>query len=380
MNKRRILAIVLIVGTLALGCTSKKAETTFDKLSAKDFEKVVDGKQVKLFIIKNKTGLSAAITNYGGRIVGLNAPDKAGKPGDVVLGFKSIDAYLNANEKFHGAIIGRYGNRIAKGKFLLEGNEYTLATNNGANHLHGGPKGFYAVVWDAIAIGDSSLRLSYLSKDGDEGYPGNLNVEVVYTLTADNSLKIEYSATTDKTTIVNLTNHAFFNLAGENLGTINDHILTINASKFNPVDSSLIPIGEIAKVENTPFDFRKGKAIGKDLQVADLQLKYGKGYDHNFVIDPDSSKVLNFAAKIIEPQSGRVMEVFTTEPGLQFYGGNFMTGADVDKNGKPHNFREAFCLETQHFPDSPNQSAYPSVVLKPGQKYHTVSYYKFSTL
>jgi aldose 1-epimerase len=370
--------VMMAVAAFISSCSAPKTPEPFSNLVKKDFQTTIDGKQTDLYIIKNQNGLSAAITNYGAKVVGLLVPDKNGKPGDVILGFASLDKYEKADCKFHGGIIGRYGNRIAKGKFTLEGKEYTLAKNNFPNHLHGGPGGFFAKVWDAKLIGDSSITFSYTSKDGEEGYPGNLAVDVTYTLTADNSLKIEYNASTDKTTVVNLTNHSFFNLAADSMGLINDHILTINANEFTPVDSTLIPDGKLAKVEGTPFDFRAGKAIGADITKDDVQLKYGSGFDHNFVLALDSTKAINFAAKVVDPKSGRVMEVYTTEPGIQFYGGNFMNGKDIDKNGKPHNYREALCLETQHFPDSPNQPAFPTTTLKAGEKYHTLTLYKFS--
>lgn len=361
----------------------KKAIFNADIKTALDpakFDTSIDGKAVKLYTLKNRNGLEACITNYGGKVVSLIIPDRKGNKADIVMGFSSIADYLKAKEPYFGALIGRYGNRIAKGKFSLNGETYTLATNNGENHLHGGKKGFNAVVWDAKQADEHTLELTYLSKDGEEGYPGDLQVKVTYTLTDDNVLKIEYTATTDKATVVNLTHHSFFNLSGEGNGTINAHLLTIHADHYTPVDQGLIPTGEIAPVAGTPFDFRKPKAIGQDLFVKDQQLEYGHGYDHNFVLDQntrDSSGLL-LAAVVSDPFSGRVMEVRTTEPGLQFYGGNFLSCADTGKAGKPYKFRSSFCLETQHFPDSPNHSNFPSVVLQPGQTYHSVCEYKFS--
>lgn len=305
----------------------------------------------------------------------LCVPDRKGELGDVVLGFSSIDGYLKAKEVFYGAIIGRVGNRIAKGKFMLEGKEYTLPLNNGANHLHGGPSGFHNVIWDVKAVTDSSIVLTYLSKDGEMGYPGNLNVNVQYTLTSQNEVVIDYRATTDKSTPVNLTNHAFYNLAGEANGTINNHMLVINADLYTPVDSTLIPLGENTPVDGTPFDFRKAKPIGKDLhlQSENEQLKHGSGYDHNFVLNRMKYDVMSWAATVVDLQSGRKMEIFTKEPGLQFYGGNFMDGSDTGKYGKTFNYRESFALEPQHFPDSPNQKNFPSVILHPGEVYHQTS-------
>lgn len=348
-------------------------------LQSERFDAVVNGKVVRLFMLKNKKGVEVAITNYGARVVSLVTPDKQNVLADIVLGFSSIDEYLKANEPYFGALIGRYGNRIAHGKFALNGKTYTLATNNGENHLHGGQKGFHTAVWDAKKINEKTLELSYRSVDGEEGYPGNLNVNVVYALTDSNELKMEYSATTDQPTIVNLTHHSFFNLCGEGSGTINDHILHINADAYTPVDAGQIPTGISAPVQGTPFDFRVPKAIKTDLQKSDEQLRFGNGYDHNFVLNnnPTNAGGLHFAAKVFEPQSRRTLEVWTNEPGLQFYGGNFLNGSDIGKCGKPYAFRSAFCLETQHFPDSPNQPNFPSTVLQPGTTYHSVCVYKF---
>ncbi len=381
---KRNLFFVLAAATLVLsGCNPKAKKENDSKscadLKAEDFQKSVNGQQTNLYFLQNGD-ISAAITNYGGRIVSLCAPGSDGTKADVVLGFSSIDKYLDAKEAFHGALIGRVGNRIAKGKFLIDGEEYTVPLNNGPNHLHGGPGGFHNVVWDVKSTTDTSLVLTYLSKDGEMGYPGNLNVEVTYRLSPDNEVIIDYKATTDKATPVNLTNHAFFNLAGEGSGTINNHLLTINADMFTPVDTTLIPLGENVPVEGTPFDFRHAKAIGTDLpqQNEDEQLKNGLGYDHNFELNKDGVGEMSWAATVVEPNSGRKMEIFTKEPGIQFYGGNFMDGADTGKTGKPYGFRESFALETQHFPDSPNQENFPSIILKPGEVYQTTSIYKFS--
>jgi len=350
-------------------------------LTPENFRTTAGDKQTSLYVLKNGD-LTAAITNYGGRIVALCAPGHDGVYADVVLGFAGIEDYLKAKEPFHGALIGRVGNRIAGGSFELNGETWSLPLNNGPNHLHGGPGGFHNVVWDVVSANDTALVLHYLSKDGEMGYPGNLGVEVNYLLNSRNELVIKYQATTDKSTPVNLTNHAFFNLAGEANGTINNHLLTINADYFTPVDSTLIPLGENIPVAGTPFDFRKAKAIGTDLPQQDttLQLQYGLGYDHNFVLNKTGGKEITWAATVVEPVSGRKMEIFTQEPGLQFYGGNFMDGSDTGKSGRTYNFRESFALETQHFPDSPNQENFESIILNPGEVYEAISIYRFSTV
>ncbi len=378
MKLTKNIFLVLFLSSLFFSCATKVKEQTCCQLKVEDFQKTVDGKQTGIYFLKNGD-INMAVTNYGGRIVSLCAPGKDGVLADVVLGFNSIDAYLNASEVYHGALIGRVGNRIAEGKFELEEVSYTLPLNNGPNHLHGGPKGFHNQVWDVKSVSETSIVLMYLSEDGEMGYPGNLNVEMEYQLTAQNEVVMKYKATTDKSTPVNLTNHAFFNLAGEANGTINDHILTINADKFTAVDETLIPLGENVPVEGTPFDFRTGKAIGQDLgmQESNEQLKNGLGYDHNFVLNKGEGG-MTLAAIVVEPTSGRKMEIFTEEPGIQFYGGNFMDGSDTGKMGKTLDYRESFALETQHYPDSPNQEAFPSIILNPGETYQTQSIYKFS--
>jgi aldose 1-epimerase len=339
---------------------------------------MVNDKQTNLYFLRNGD-ITMAVTNFGGRIVSLCTPDKNGILADVVLGFKSIDDYLDANEAYHGALIGRVGNRIANGKFELGDETYTLPLNNGPNHLHGGPKGFHNQVWDVKSVIETSIVHNYLSKEGEMGYPGNLSVEVEYELTSNNEVVMKYKATTDKSTPVNLTNHAFFNLAGEASGTINNHLLTINADKYTAVDETLIPLGKNVTVEGTPFDFRTAKAIGTDLGLQDSnkQLKNGLGYDHNFALNKGYGG-MTLAAVVVEPSSGRKMEIFTEEPGIQFYGGNFMDGGDTGKMGKTFDYRESFALETQHFPDAPNQNAFPSIILNPGETYQTKSIYKFS--
>ncbi len=379
--------LFLISGFILSSCgqTAKKSATDTqtglkDRILKKNFEKVIDGKQVSLYYLNNNNGAEAAITNYGGRLVALEVPNDSLKPVDVVLGYNSIDDYLNYPENFFGALIGRYGNRIANGKFKLDGKEYQLATNDGKNSLHGGIKGFNKRVWNAVQPNDSTLQLSYTSEDMEEGYPGQLKVEVTYTLTHDNALKIDYNAVTDKKTIINLTNHSYFNLGGEGSGNIYKEVMMINADYFTPIDSTLIPTGELRSVKGTPFDFTTPTPIGERIGADNLQIKYGKGYDHNFVLNPDTTKSLNLAARVYDPGTGIEMTVLTDQPGIQFYSGNFLAGNDKGKNGKPHEYRSAFCLETQHFPDSPNHANFPSTVLNPGDKYHSETIYKFSVL
>ncbi|RFZ95763.1 galactose mutarotase [Mucilaginibacter conchicola] len=357
---------------------STSTQTTPKLPEASAFEKTINGKQTHLYILKNKNGVEAAVTNYGGRIVSLLVPDKDGKLTDVVLGFESVDGFINSKEPYYGATIGRYGNRIAKGKFKLDGKEYTLATNNGINTLHGGHPGFQEVVWDAKQIDSATLELSYLAKDMEGGFPGNLNVKVTYQITDDNSMKVSYSATTDKNTVVNLTNHAFFNLNGESSGTILDHLVQINADNYTPVDRTLIPTGKIDAVAGTPFDFTKPTKIGERINQENEQLKDGKGYDHNFVLSKHD--ISTPIATVVGDKSGIKMEIFTEEPALQFYSGNFMQSQNVMKNGKKDEFRTSFAMETQHYPDSPNQPTFPSTELKPGQTYKTQSIYKFSVV
>ena len=387
-NSTKFFLALAWAGLLFPGCKSAStnkesngnADSTVIKTAAipdsNGFKQNVQGKEVKLFVLKNSGNFQVAITNYGGRVVSMLVPDKDGKPVDVVLGYDSLKSFQKPKEPFFGALIGRYGNRIAKGKFAIDGKNYQLDINDGVNTLHGGFNGFYAKVWDAKQVSPKSLELSYKSKDGEGGYPGNLTVKVVYTVTDDNALKIDYEATTDKTTIVNLTNHAYFNLSGAGSPTITDHLLQINAAAITPIDTTLIPTGKLMPVKNTPFDFTTAKAIGADINKQDEQLKNGKGYDHNFVLDKNAAN--KPVATVVSPKTGIKMEVYTTEPGLQFYSGNFLTGKDHDgKGGAAYAYRSAFCLETQHFPDSPNESSFPSTSLKPGEVYHTSTTYKF---
>ncbi len=336
-----------------------------------------DGQPVSLWILRNAHGAEARICNYGGIVVSLKVPDRNGAFGDVVLGYDKLDDYVK-NSPFFGALIGRYGNRIARGKFTLDDVTYTLATNNYPNALHGGPKGFDKRVWQGQAFdgpAGPSLVLNYLSKHLEEGYPGNLIVKAVYTLTDDNELRLDYTATTDQDTVINLTQHSYFNLAGR--GTILGHEVLIPADRFTPVDSTLIPTGELRPVAGTPFDFREPTAIGAWINQDDEQLKFGGGYDHNWVINKPPGQ-FGLMARVYEPTTGRVMEVWSTDPGLQFYSGNFLDGTITGKGGWVYQFRDAFCMEPQHFPDSPNHPNFPSVVLKPGQTYHNTILYRFA--
>jgi aldose 1-epimerase len=350
-------------------------------ITSQPYGKTPGGEQVDVYTLTNAKGVEAKIITYGGRIISLKVPDRTGAIGDVVLGFDSLDGYLKDNP-FFGALVGRYGNRIAKGKFTLDGKEYSLPVNNGANALHGGIKGFDKHLWTAKpgeGKDGPTLKLTYVSKDGEEGYPGTLTAVVTYTLTSNNELRIHYEATTDKPTVLNLTNHSYFNLAGAGEGDILGHVLMLNADKFTPVDSGLIPTGELRAVDGTPFDFRKATAIGARIdQTSDEQIKFGGGYDHNFVLNGKAG-TLRQVARVSEPKTGRVMEVLTTEPGVQFYTGNFLNGSLTGKGGKVYNKRYGFCLETQHYPDSPNKPDFPSTVLRPGAKYDTTTVFKFST-
>lgn len=340
------------------------------------FGKTSDGRTADIYTLTNSKGASARITNYGGRVVSLSMPDKDGKFADVVLGYDTLAAY-EKDSVFFGGIVGRYANRIAKGIFSLNGKAYNLAKNNGENHLHGGIKRFDTVVWNAKSSAGkdgAKLELNYTSKDGEENYPGNLTVKVIYTLTENDELKIVYSAATDQDTVINLTNHSYFNLAGA--GTILNHQLQINADKFTPTDAGSIPTGELRDVKNTPFDFNDSVDIGLRINQADEQLRFGSGYDHNWVLNKKAGETA-LAAVVYEATSRRVLEVLTTEPGIQFYAGNFLDKV-AGKNGKTYNKREGFCLETQHFPDSPNQSKFPTTVLKKGEKFNSTTIYKFS--
>ena len=350
-------------------------------LSATSHCEIADFDSIKLYTLKNDNGVTVKITNYGAIITSISVPDRDGRFADVALGYDRVEDYINAVDKpYFGAIVGRYGNRIAKGQFTLDGEAYTLATNNGPNHLHGGIIGFDKVVWDAeFDAADRSLQLSYLAKDKEEGYPGNLEIAVTYSLTDDDKIIVDYHATTDKPTPVNLTQHTYFNLKGEGQGTILDHELMLNAKQYTPVDATLIPTGEIADVAGGPFDFSQPKAIGRDIDVDHEQLRFGAGFDHNWVLDKNGKRrELTLAARVHEPTSGRMLTIHTTEPGIQFYCGNFLDGRLTGKAGKPYVHRGGFCLETQHFPDSPNQPNFPSTILMPGDEYATQTVFHFT--
>jgi len=361
-----------VVGLAALAQPGLQAQ------SVQDFD------SIQLYTLQNSHGMTVKITNYGAIVTSILVPDRQGKLADVALGYNRVEDYINAVDRpYFGAIVGRYGNRIAKGKFTLAGKSYTLATNNGENHLHGGIIGFDKVVWDAKLITSATepaLELTYLAKDMEEGYPGNLQVRVTYTLSAQNELRVDYLATTDQPTPVNLTQHTYFNLKGEGEGNILDHELMLNADQYTPVDKTMIPTGKIVDVRGTPFDFTTAKTIGRDIQQDHEQLKLGLGYDHNYVLRRSTGEPgRQLAARVTEPVSGRVMEITTTEPGIQFYCGNFLDGRLKGKSGRSYVHRGGFCLETQHYPDSPNQPAFPSTIVEPGKPYRSSTAFKFST-
>ena len=353
------------------------ADLSITTMQKEVFGKMPEGQEVFRHVLKNKNGLEVHVINYGAIITHLLAPNKSGQLEDIVLGYDSLNSYLKSSPYF-GAVVGRYGNRIANGKFKLDGNEYTLVQNNNGQHLHGGTKGFDKVFWNvepAQSPKGQSLRLTYLSKDMEEGYPGNLNVSALYTLTEDNALEVVYTATTDKKTVVNLTQHSYFNLSGNAKRDILDHQLQLNANQFVPVDKTLIPTGKLQPVSGTPFDFTKLTSVGSRINGSHEQLKIGGGYDHCWVLSSEDS--LKNAATLYDPTSGRTVEILTTEPGIQFYSGNFLDGSIRGKNGVQYTHRYGLCLETQHFPDSPNRPEYPSVVLTPGEEYKTVTIFRF---
>jgi aldose 1-epimerase len=391
LKRSTCLAGIICFALVNIQCKNDKKDKTEDPeimenkethvIQKKDFGATSEGEKVDLYILRNAQGMEVEIITYGGRITAIKAPDKNGKYENVVLGFDSISQYVSDNP-FFGALIGRYGNRIAKGEFSLDGKKFSLPLNDGENHLHGGKKGFDKVVWkvEEVPENKNSLKLSYLSQDMEQGYPGNLNTVVTYTLNDDNSLDVLYEATTDKKTILNLTQHSYFNLSGDFSSTILDHEVKINADKYLPVDATLIPTGELKNVEGTPFDFRVAKYVGRDIvkENEDEQLKRGLGFDHCWVLNEPNSGV-RFAASAYHPESGRLLEVFTDEPGIQFYTGNFLDGTLTQKGGVgTYGKRSGFCLETQHFPDSPNHDNFPSVALAPGEKYTSKTSFKFS--
>ncbi len=380
MKKINLVRCIAFFGVLGLYCCKQTAPAPKPMIEKSTFGALPDGRAADLYTLRNAQGMTVQITNFGGAITSWTAPDKTGKYEDITLGCDSLAGYLRGTP-FFGALIGRYGNRIAKGKFTLDSATYSLATNNIGNHLHGGIVGFDKVLWTATAVeGETpALKLTYVSKDGEEGYPGELSVEVIYTLLKENALSIHYSATTDKPTVVNLTNHAYFNLANGGKGDILDHELMLNADAFLPVDSTLIPTGELRPVKGTVFDFTQPTKIGARIDdAADIQIKYGLGYDHCWVFNKTHTGMAQLIATLYEPTTGRLMEVLTTEPAIQFYSGNFLDGKVIGKGGVAYQRRSGLCLETQHYPDSPNQPAFPSTVLRPGEVYKTTTVYRFS--
>jgi aldose 1-epimerase len=358
--------------------TPMESKKTVSGLIAADFAKQIDGKHTELYTLVNKQGSEVAVLNYGAKIVSLVVPDRNGKPVDLVTGHRSIDEYLVSEEPYFGAICGRYGNRIAKGRFELDGKVYDqLAINNGPNNLHGGIKGFHAVVWEMRQVDEQTVELSYTSPDGEEGFPGTLRVQIIYHLTNDNELTIDYKAETDKPTVLNLTNHSYFNLSGAGDPYIGDHLLTINADYYLPTDETAIPYGPKAEVAGTPMDFRSPQEVGARINDAFEQLTFGNGYDHTYILNKEG-QAFSFAARCVSPKTGIAMEVWTSEPGVQLYTGNWMTGNFTGKNAQTYPRRSALCLETQHFPDSPNRPDYPSVVLRPGETFQSRTVFKFS--
>ncbi|WET50827.1 galactose mutarotase [Chryseobacterium indologenes] len=382
MKKTTHNGIFILLFLIIFGCKKENNKQDIsgkmENISTSDYGVTSKGDSIKKYTLTNKNGMKVEVINFGGIITSLTAPDRNGKYEDVVLGFTKPEGYFDGNPYYFGALIGRYGNRIANAKFTLEGKAYEIDKNDGPNSLHGGKEGFHTRFWNIETVQDAkfpTLKLSYTSADGEEGYPGKLTTTVFYTLTDDNALKISYEAETDKPTVVNLTQHSYFNLSGNFTKTITDHELQINADHFLPVNETLIPTGEQKAVKGTPFDFTVSKPIGKDISAEDDQLKKGKGYDHNWILN---GKGLRSIAKVYHQGTGRLMEVFTDEPGVQFYSGNFLDGKFDTKTGGKNEFRTGFCLETQHFPDSPNQPSFPSTELKPGQKYQSKTIYKFS--
>lgn len=372
MNIQRFIAFSIIV-TFCVSCISDNQETNYMDIQEEIFGILPEGDTVYQYTLTNENGIRIKIINYGGIVTGIYVPDKNGNSGDVVLGFDTLQKYVT-NDPYFGAIIGRYANRIARGTFELEGQQYVLAANNGENHLHGGIKGFNKVLWNASPdkfSDEVQLEMSYLSPDGEEGYPGNLSVTVAYVLTNDNELKIKYRATTDKKTVINLTHHSYFNLDQPGNTDILDHVMMINADRFTEVNASLIPTGKLPEVMNTPMDFTVPATIGSRIAMVE------GGYDHSYVLNKKDENELTLAARVYEPETGRVLEVFTTEPGIQFYSGNFLDGSIIGKEGEPYRKHFGFCLEAQHFPDSPNQPDFPSVVLSPGEVYKQETVYKF---
>ncbi len=377
--KKLFFLLVILLSMITTSCKNNKI--TVQLLPESNFDTTLVNQKVSLYTLKNANGLTAQFTNYGARLVDLWVPDKDGNFQDVIWGYQSIKNYLNATDFFAGPIVGRYGNRIGKGQFSLDGKSYQLTLNNNGNQLHGGAKGFFTKVWNANQFkndkGEDALEMNYLSPDGEEGYPGNLSIKVTYTLTNDNKLAINYEATCDSATIINPTSHVYFNLHGTTEQSTNSHILTIYADRYTPTDSLLIPTGELVFLDNTPLDFRKPTAIGERINDDFQALKFGQGYDHNFVLNKQFGE-MKLAAEVYEPATGIDMKVITDQPGLQFYSGNFMDGIDVGKRGERHYYRSGIALEAQNFPDAPNHPNFPSSVLKPGEKYLQTTVYEFS--
>jgi aldose 1-epimerase len=377
--KPRAIAISGVLAILSFVCGALAGGAAPTKITHEGWGKTPQGDAVDIYTLANAKGMEARIITYGGILVSLKVPDRHGKLGDIVAGFDSLAGYVQQPPPpYFGALIGRYGNRIGNASFTLDGTKYTLAKNDGANTLHGGLRGFDKRIWTAKAMPNGSLELTYLSKDGEEGFPGNLSVTVTYALTEQNELRIDYSATTDKDTVVNLTNHSYFNLAGQGTGDVLGHVVTIHADRITATDKGLIPTGELRNVAGTPFDFLTQHTIGERINAQDQQLAFGRGYDHNWVLNRTGTG-LQLAAKVTEPTSGRAMEVWTTEPGLQFYTGNQLDGSMHGKDGVVYRQRYAFCMETQHFPDSPNKPNFPTTELKPGARYHSTTVFRFST-
>jgi aldose 1-epimerase len=367
-NKLKLLCIAFISGMMLVSCASQPTESNNMNQPTSIYQ---------VYTISNRQGLEMQVTNLGAKVMKLLVPGQDGEPVDIVLGFDTPEEFAKSSQSYFGATIGRYGNRIADAQFELDGEIYTLEANNGPNSLHGGPNGFHNVIWEVEEVTESQIVFSYLSPDGEEGFPGNLNVKMTYTLTEDNEFKISYTAETDKATVINLTHHSFFNLSGAGNGDVMDHVMLLNADQFTPVNSMLIPTGQIQSVDGTPMDFTSPTPIGARIDADYEQLKHGGGYDHNWVLNKDTGSELTFAAKVSSPNTGITMEVWTTEPGIQFYAGNFLDGKVTGKEGKTYPYRGAFCLETQHFPDSPNQPNFPSVRLDPGQQYTQTCIYRF---
>jgi aldose 1-epimerase len=381
---RRYLLLLALTGAAACGPNNagKNAMTRQATLARDAFGVTPDGKQVDLYTLTNANGIEVRVMTYGATIVSLKTPDKDSVMGDIVLGYDSLAGYI-ANSPYFGAVVGRYGNRIAKGRFTLDGKTYQLAINNGPNALHGGIKGFDKVVWQGDPVRTDStvgVAMTYVSADGEEGYPGTLTARVTYSLDNHDKLTVSYEASTDKATPINLTQHTYWNLGGAGSGDILSHVLTINADSFTPVDTTLIPTGQIAPVEGTPFDFRTGHAIGQRIEADNQQLRFGGGYDHNFVLNRDSTEGLVKAARVVDTGTGRTLEIFTTEPGIQFYSGNYLDGTITGKGGRVYVHRGALCLETQHYPDSPNHKNFPSTILKPGERWQSETQFVFGVV